>query len=232
LVCVLSVKLESAENVDRSPRSSSGTAGVESAEVEDAELVRALVDGEIGAWDLFVERYSGLVGAVVRRILRGRGLRPGDSDVDDLVENVFVALLERDGRLLRRYDPQHKLATYLGVIARTQCHRWLRAKKAKADLPDEMWGESLADSEQLPAPVGLARAEAIDAVREGLAELTDREQELLKAFYFDGQDYKELADKLQMSINSVGAALTRARARLEAAMKRRSDLTDSDYRSV
>ncbi len=200
--------------------------------MDDAALVKALLDGELGAWDLFVERYAGLVAAVVRRILRGRGLKGAQSDVDDLVENVFVALLERDGRLLRRYDAEHKLATYLGVIARTQCHRWLRARKARQELPDEVWGESLADSEALPAPVGLARHEAIDAVREGMAELTDREQELLKAFYFEGQDYKELADKLGMSINSIGAALTRARAKLEAAMKRRTDLTDSDFRSI
>jgi len=200
--------------------------------VDDATLVKALLDGETGSWDLFVERYAGLVAAVCRRILRGRGLKAGQSDVDDLVENVFVALLERDGRLLRRYDPQHKLATYLGVIARTQCHRWLRTRKARAELPDEVWGESLADSEALPASVGLARVEAIAAVREGLAELTEREQELLKAFYFEGQDYKELAERLNVSINSVGAALTRARARLEAALKRRTDLTDSDYRSI
>jgi RNA polymerase sigma-70 factor (ECF subfamily) len=200
--------------------------------VDDAALVKALLEGELGAWDLFVERHAGLITAVVRRILRGRGLKAAQSDVDDLVENVFVALLERDGRLLRRYDPEHKLATYLGVIARTQCHRWLRARKARAELPDEVWGESLADSEALPAHLGLARGEAIAAVREGLAELTDREQELLKAFYFEGQDYKELAEKLGMSINSIGAALTRARSRLEAAMKRRTDLTDSDFRSI
>lgn len=200
--------------------------------MDDAALVRALLEGELGAWDLFVERYAGLVGAIVRRILRGRGLKAAQSDVDDLVENVFVALLERDGRLLRRYDPQHKLVTYLGVIARTQCHRWLRARRAKADLPDEMWGESLADSAALPAPVDLARAEALDAVRDGLTELTDREQELLKAFYFEGRDYKEVAEAFGMSVNSVGAALTRARAKLEAAMKRRTDLTDSDFRSI
>jgi RNA polymerase sigma-70 factor (ECF subfamily) len=200
--------------------------------VEDEALVRALLEGELGAWDLFVERYAALVGAVVRRILRGRGVRASQSDVDDLVENTFVALLERDGRLLRKYDPTHKLVTYLGVIARTQCHRWLRARKAKAELPDEMWGESLADSGALPAPVGLARTELLDTVRDGLGELSEREQELLKAFYFEGQDYKELSEKLGMSINSIGAALTRARAKLEAAMKRRTDLTDSDFRSM
>jgi RNA polymerase sigma-70 factor (ECF subfamily) len=199
---------------------------------DDAALVRALLESELGAWDVFIERFSGFVAAVVRRVLRGRGLKPGTSDVDDIVENVFVALLERDGRLLRRYDPQHKLATYLGVIARTQCHRWLRARKARVELPDEMWGESLADSGALPAPVGLERVEALEVVRRALAELTDREQDLLRAFYFENQDYKELAEKFGMSVNSVGAALTRARTKLEAEMRKRTDLTDTDYRGV
>ena len=200
--------------------------------MEDTALVRALLEGEVGAWDLFVERYASLVTAVVRKILRGRGLKGAASDVDDVTENVFVALLERDGRLLRRYDPAHKLATYVAVIARTQCHRWLRARKAKTNLADEAWGESLADSGALAVPAGLARTEALAAVRESLAELTPREQELLKAFYFEGIDYKELAEKLGLSMNSVGAALTRARSKLEAAMKRRTGMTDSDFRSV
>jgi RNA polymerase sigma-70 factor (ECF subfamily) len=200
--------------------------------MEDARLVRALLDGEPGAWDLFVARYAGFVAAVVRRILRGRGIRPGASDVDDIVENTFVSLLERNGRLLERYDPEHKLQTYLGVIGRTQAHRWLRARKQGTDLPDEMWAESLADSQAVTAGHGLARQEALDAIREGLAGLTEREQLVLKLFYYEGADYKVIAERLGISINTIGSALTRARAKLETAIKQRTDLTDSDFRSV
>lgn len=200
--------------------------------MEDVRLVRALLDGEPGAWDLFVERYTAFVAAVVRRILKGRGIKPSAADVDDITENTFVSLLDREGRLLRRYDPAHKLGTYLGVIARTQTHRWLRVRKTKVDLPDELWGESLADSGAIPAAQGLARREALDAIREGLEALTDREKLVLKLFYFDGADYKAIAEKLGISINTIGSALTRARAKLEVAIKERTDMTDSDFRSV
>ena len=200
--------------------------------MEDAQLVRALLESEPGAWDLFVARYAGFVAAVVRRILKGRGLRPAGSDVDDIVENTFVALFERNGRLLHRYDPAHRLSTYLGVIARTQTHRWLRVRKGSTDVPDEVWAESLADSQVVGAAQGLARREALEAIREGLESLTERERLILRLFYFESQDYKVIAERLGISVNTIGSALTRARARLEQAVRQRTDLTDSDWRSV
>ncbi len=89
---------------------------------DDPSIVRALVDGEPGSWDYFVERYSGCVIGAVRRVLRGRGLRPSPADVDDISENVFVMLLEKDAALLRRYDPSYRLTAYLAVLApRRRC---------------------------------------------------------------------------------------------------------------
>ncbi|MGE0707325.1 MAG: RNA polymerase sigma factor [Planctomycetota bacterium] len=197
----------------------------------DRALVDALLASEPGSWELFVERYGGFVASVVTKLLRARG-QPLGADVDDVAENVFVMLLEQDGRLLQNYDPRYKLSAYLGVIARTAVHRHLRRQKVKADLPDEMWGESLADPEVGTASEETVGLEMRSALRQTLAELPERDREVLELFYYQGQDYQAIAERLGLSVNSVGAALTRARGKLQKALERHRDLSESDWRSV
>lgn len=196
----------------------------------DQALVESLLAEEPGSWDLFVERYAGLVASVVRRIFRTRGRGLGQADVDDVTENVFVMLLEQEARLLRRYDPAHKLSAYVAVIARTATHRYLRNQKVKVDLPDEMWGDSIADSGQGTASAETAGLEMRNALHETMAELSERDQRVLKLFYFEGKDYQAIAKTLGLSVNSVGAALSRARGKLGTALRNRSDLSDVDWR--
>lgn len=199
---------------------------------DDARIVRALLAGEPGAWDHFVDSYAGLVQAAVRRVLLGRGLRPDPADVDDLSENVFVMLLEKDGELLRRYDPRHKLAAYLAVLARTAVHRWLRRQKARVHLPDEMWGDAMAEEVDLTISDQSTHREICGAVRDSLQGLSEREQQVLRLYYYEGQDYQQIAQALGVSVNSVGAALSRARGKLHDLLRQHDDLTESDFRSV
>jgi RNA polymerase sigma-70 factor (ECF subfamily) len=200
--------------------------------MDDERVVRTLLDGEPGAWDYFVERYAGLVQAAVRRVLLGRGLKPDGSDVEDIAENVFVMLLDKDGELLRRYDPRHKLSAYLAVLARTAVHRWLRRQRAKVQLPEEVWGEALPEEDALSISDATTHREICGAVRESLEGLTEREQRVLRLFYYEGQDYQQIADQLGVSVNSIGAALSRARSKLHDALRRHEDLSESDFRSV
>lgn len=198
----------------------------------DAAIVTSLIDGAPGAWEEFVDQYSGLVAAVARRVLKVRGGRPAQADVDDVVENVFVMLLERDGALLKNYDARYRLSAYLAVITRTAVHRFLRRQKAKVNLPDEMWGESLTDPGQAAVSEEQTRGEITGALRDVIAEMSERDQQLLRLFYFEGRDYQAIAEVLRISVNSVGAALSRARNRLAQALTQHRDLTESDWRSI
>jgi RNA polymerase sigma-70 factor, ECF subfamily len=198
----------------------------------ERQVVLALLAGEAGAWDLFVETYAGLVQGAVRKVLFARGVRPDAADVDDCAENVFVMLLEKDCELLRRYDARHPLPAYLAVLARTAAHRWLRRQKAKVDLPDEAWGEAVPEPDALTNSEVVTHREVCGAVRDSLAGLSEREQTILRLFYYEGKDYQEIAAVLGVSVNSVGAALSRARGRLAEALRGHDDLTESDFRSV
>ncbi|MEZ6184289.1 MAG: sigma-70 family RNA polymerase sigma factor [Planctomycetota bacterium] len=187
--------------------------GTRALAAEDESTVQALLEGEPGAWNAFVERYLGLVAGCARRVLLARGLRPSPADVDDISEAVFVMLLEHDMRALRRYDPRHKLSAYLAVLTRTAVHRDLRKRRTSARLPETMWHDAV-PADAPAVGTALDRAETREAVQTALAALPERDQEVLRRFYFQGEDYQQIGDALGLAVNSVGATLSRARKRL------------------
>jgi len=198
---------------------------------EDQLLTEDLINGTAGAWERFIERFSGFVHAVARRLLLSRGAGATNADVEDVAENVFIALMEKDYHLLRRYNPSHKLSTYLGVICRTQAHRWLRRKRHMLSLTTES-GSELIEGNEPAVQEALVRREAIGAVRRSLQSLGERDQRVLRLFYFDGASYQAIARELGVKVNSVGALLTRARAKLQDLLKKDNDMSESDYRDL
>ncbi|MBI4575331.1 MAG: sigma-70 family RNA polymerase sigma factor [Planctomycetes bacterium] len=181
--------------------------------MEDAELVRACLAGATGAWERLVRDHARGIGAVARRVLSAAGRGKDEDAVEEVRSRVYAALLADGGRLLARYRPQFRLSTYLGVIARTHANRWLRALPRGA--------VSVEEGDAVTGPPDLARAETLEAVRAALESLASRDRLTLSLFYYEGKDYQAIAGILGVSINSVGAAITRARRRLAALLGRR-----------
>lgn len=203
----------------------------------EASLVAACAEGDPRAWDRFVRRFGALVKALARRMLAGRtrdrptGARGGgadEADVDDVAGAVFLALLRRDRLLLRRYRPEFRLSTYLGVICRTEVSRLVRRKTPLRSLSEPMAG---AGAEGDPWPLLPADPRAVsplrallDAerrltlgqVRSALERLPPRDRLLLTLRFFEDLDYGQIAAVLRIGRDSVGQLLHRAKARLAA----------------
>ena len=143
---------------------------------------------------------------------------------------MFLALLRRDRRLLRRYDPRYRVSTYLGVICRTEVLRLLRRTRRAgagiadaAEVPDEtdrFAPETTLEEEE--------RQERLAALRRGLAALPERERLLLTLRYLEGASYRAIAAALEISPESVGPLLHRAKARLAALLAPAEDGVRSD----
>jgi len=85
----------------------------------DLEWARKVVEGDESAWTRFVEHYSGLILAMIRRYLRSR-------DRDD-IRTVFVNVLESVRRTrLRTYGGRASLATWLAIVTRSEVTDHLR----------------------------------------------------------------------------------------------------------
>ncbi|MHC5113572.1 MAG: RNA polymerase sigma factor [Planctomycetota bacterium] len=93
----------------------------------DVDL-QACIDGDKRAWDAFVDRWSGLIVAAVRRTIR---TRVGEvAEIDDPVQEVFVRLVKDDYRLLKTFDSQRaSLSTWLTLVARSTTIDHLRRRR-------------------------------------------------------------------------------------------------------
>jgi RNA polymerase sigma factor (sigma-70 family) len=182
----------------------------------EADLARACAEGDEAAWRRFVDRYGPLVSALARRMLARRVGRADDADVEEVGAQVFLALWKGDARLLRRYRPEFRLTTYLGVICRTEVGKLLR-RRGRVPLPLGDAAEDQADpsaSSPLSALAGEERRAAVAGLREALLGLPDRDRLLLSLRFVDGLDYGEIAEVLRLNRESVGQLLHRAKARL------------------
>jgi len=188
---------------------------------DEASLVRRCAAGDDpDAWRELVDRYGPLLKALARRMLGRRTGRADDADVDEVAAEVFLALLRQERRLLVRYDPAWRLATYLGVVCRTEVLRLLRRRgRSPGPLPRETAAEA----------VGAAADERLRArVREALDGLGGRDALLLRLRFLDGLDYRAIAEALDLSPESVGPLLARAKRRLLERAARLEDLLAED----
>lgn len=187
---------------------------------DDVELLARCIAEEPGAWVEFVKRFAPTAKAVARRYLKLHGRPPDDGVLDDIVQDVFVAITRRHYRLLKNYDPRYTFKTYLGVITRTEVHRLLRRKRPIPGDPQEMEQAAAAQEAAAGDPAVRAAVEEEKEVLEAaLDALPDRDAEILRLRFLREMNYQAIANALRIPEASVGQTLFRAKQRLLEKLK-------------
>lgn len=174
-------------------------------------LQRCLAHAE-DAWEDFVDRYLGLVLHVVTHTAQARSVRLRPQDTEDLVSEVFLAIVENDYAVLRRFRGASSLATYLTVVARRVVVRELLKRKRPARL-----SEAAAKAEADCRPEErISNREEVQRLLDGL---NGPEADVVRLYHLEGKSYQEISSQVGMPENSVGPTLSRARQKL----RRRAD---------
>ena len=167
-------------------------------------LVAAALDGDHGSWNRLVERYMPVVLSVVRRF------RLQGSDADDVVQTVWLRTVEK---LDTVRDPE-ALPGWLVATTRHECHHLLRARQRVS--PSEQAGSGAQD-EAPPLESQLLRLERHEALLAALAELPDRQRNVLLVLLEDPPpSYAEVSRRLGLPVGSIGPTRARALARIRA----------------
>jgi RNA polymerase sigma-70 factor, ECF subfamily len=185
---------------------------------EVRELVRLSQAGEEAAFEQLVRRHQQRVFALVSGILRRQ------EDVEDIAQQVFLKAYLG----LKKFDQRAAFSTWLYKIAVNECWDYLRKKKVRpllyeADLSEEQVSrlDGIASLERPPEGPSerLETREALDRVLESLSE-EDRQLLMLKEI--EGFSVQELAEILDLNVNTVKVRLFRARGRIVDAYRRRT----------
>jgi RNA polymerase sigma factor (sigma-70 family) len=164
-----------------------------------AALVEMARDGEAGAWEELVARFSGMIAAT------GRRYRLTPSDVAELQQTTWLRLVEH----LHRIEQPERIGGWLATTARRESLQLLRrAAKYRAGA-DEMLANM--PDRHLPEPDARPIAEEREVViRAAWGRLKPRCQDLLSLLMTDDpMGYKDLSKLLVMPVGSIGP--TRAR---------------------
>jgi len=163
--------------------------------------VRAAAAGDRKAWDQLVDRYSGLVWSICRKM----GLNT--EDAADAVQLTWLALLQN----LDRIREPERLAGWLAITCRRQCLALIRRSRPTVSSGDDLMERLL--SHGSPADEPLLAAEQFALLWQAFRRLSDMCQRVLRALVVDPEDgppsYQAVAAHLQMPVGSLGP--TRAR---------------------
>ena len=156
----------------------------------------------------------GLVVHVVNHSAQSRSIRLTPEDREDLVSEVFLAIVRDDFAILRHFREESSLATYLTVIARRIVVHSLMNRKNQVRLDDVAPGDTHSSNGD-HAPV--QRVVDRDEVERLLRELEGSEAQIVRMYHLEGKSYQEISSAVGMPENSVGPTLTRARQKMRRA---------------
>lgn len=170
----------------------------------EAELIVALQQGDISAFDEIFERHR-------RRILAYvRGLVMDKSSAEDITQETFVKLVRRIGSI----KPEKGVSSWLYRVARNASVDYLRKRDKEvvsdtAGLRTEVWND--------PA-VGIQNYELDRQLANAMAGLNVEDRNLMALRYFADLSFREIAGIMRRPLGTVLWRNRRALERLRRLM--------------
>lgn len=170
----------------------------------DAELMRCLAAGQMQALAILVQRHQERVRRLAYRFTARWEV------ADDIAQEAFLRLY----RGADRYKPTAAFSTWLYRIVVNLCLD--HAKRPRlAMLPEEPACPAPSD----PPDQALRRQECIEAVRQEIAALPERQRIALVLHRFERLDHAQIAQSTGWSESAIESLLVRAYAQLRQRLR-------------
>jgi RNA polymerase sigma-70 factor, ECF subfamily len=174
----------------------------------DGELIKRIGEGDRSAFELLYQRYARPMFALALRRLGDRGR------AEDAVQEAFTSVW----RSAKTYRVERGAgAHWLYAVARNAI---VDRGRARGEHPAEQIDEAATD----PGPSEIAEADwAAWRVHRAIAELPEREREVVELAYWGGFSQSEVAQRLRVPLGTV-------KTRTRSALSRLADLLEEDLR--
>jgi RNA polymerase sigma-70 factor (ECF subfamily) len=171
-------------------------------DLNDEMLVEMLKEGDIRALGELYPRYGSMVKAALQRFAP----EMGGADVDELCQDVFLALNDT----INRYEEQSRLKGWLYGIAIRKAKTWRRNTWLRRKLLNRRCEEAVT-FDHLEANTPQRSLELRQEVESVLGRLSEKQREVLLLFSVEGFSCEETASILGVEIGVVWSRLHRAR---------------------
>jgi RNA polymerase sigma factor (sigma-70 family) len=173
----------------------------DSAEIENTCLVERCIQGDQRAWEEFTSKYKRLIFSIPMITC---GASPEDA------ADVFQAVCIEALNSLVQLKNMRSLRSWLITVTLRQSYRWKRKQKNHLEL-DAMEPNTVEEIATVPPTDMLSQLEQEQIVRQVVAKLHPRQQELVRLLFFEQPPvpYTDVAKRLGLATGSIG--LVRAR---------------------
>ena len=172
---------------------------------QDEQIAKAVQAGELEKFGELVTRYEDRLKRYGRRFLGS------PAEIEDIVQEVFLKAYKN----FNSYDPGQKFSPWVYRIAHNEFVNTLRRN---GHYPLSYFDPDLI----FPVPQEPRRPERLYASEESkkfveaaLEKLAPKYKEPLVLFYFEDQEYKDIAEILHLPISTVGVRIKRGREALK-----------------
>lgn len=153
--------------------------------------------------DELIRRHLSAVYSICFHYLKNR------EDAQDATQQTFLKVFKH----LKRFNPDRDFNNWLHEIAKNTCLDMIRKQHT---LPLELL-ETIPSTE--PSPLQAAESALASAgVHQAIAGLPERYQSVLSLYYEQGFNLREIAEKLQTSVNTIKSRHRRALRLLRKAL--------------
>ena len=158
----------------------------------DAEVFRALKAGQPSALGILYDRYANLTYRLALRILAN------PQEAEDLTQEIFLSLWRSS-----TYNPARgSLGSFLTTLTRSRAIDKLRSRSTSWKFL-QRWSQMMI-TESTPTPFELASlSQRAQYVRDALAQLPDKQRQVLEMSYYDGFSQSEIAQRLDIPLGTI-----------------------------
>ncbi len=184
----------------------------------DRDILQKCLAKDPQAWAELTDRFLGLIIHVAQQTAFNRNIELTPESRDDLVAEVFLSWIEKDFDVLRRFQGNSSLATYLTVIARRVVVRRLSQLRLPHSNSPSIGADRFENipsrQENLEEP--FFSTEDRESLEQAIERLSQGEARAVRMFHFEGKSYQDIAQILGMAPNSVGPFLSKARQKIRS----------------
>jgi RNA polymerase sigma-70 factor (ECF subfamily) len=186
-------------------------------EMEDSAIMLELRAGNMSGFDYLIQKYRKPIINFMYRMVHNQAV------AEELAQEVFLRVYRsRDTyRAEARFSTWlYRIATNLGVNYARDTRHERTASTIYLDEPDAETGSTPDVADMTPgAEAAMLRRERLNAIREHVLALPERQRTAVLMHKYEGLDYKQIGDVLKLSESATKSLLFRAYQTLREKLK-------------